>query len=180
MEINNEQKKIVEALIFLSGGEISRTNISKKINIKNDILEKIIVDLKNDYQDRGICLSDNGNYIGFYTNQSISDKLKEIKKEETDGPLSKRVRETLTTIAYCGPLKKIDIDFIRGVNTHFILKQLVLRGLVSKTDSKTSLYMVTLDFLSSIGIDSVEKLPNYAQTRYKMQESLEEIKKMHQ
>ena len=82
----------------------------------------------------------------------------------------------VTTSSYCSPIKKIDIDFIRGVNTQFILKRLLLRGLIQKIDTKNSTFSVTLDFLSNMGIDSIEKLPNYEQIRFKMQESLEEIK----
>ncbi len=179
MEQNKEnQKQIVEAVIFLSGGSVTRKELLKKINIKATVLEEIIIELKDDYQNRGICLSDDKNSIGFYTNPIISEKLQIIDSEEMTGPLSKSAKETLTTIAYCSPIKKIDIDFIRGVNTQFILKRLLLRGLIQKIDTKNSTFSVTLDFLSNMGIDSIEKLPNYEQIRFKMQESLEEIKKI--
>ena len=64
----------------------------------------------------------------FYTHSNYFRKII-IDSEEMTGPLSKSAKETLTTIAYCSPIKKIDIDFIRGVNTQFILKRLLLRGL---------------------------------------------------
>lgn len=85
-------------------------------------------------------------------------------KNETTGELSRPSLEALTIIAYRGPISKLDLDRIRGVNCSLIVRNLLIRGLIeAKTDKikKETYYTVTFDFICFLGVGAVEELPDY-------------------
>ena len=73
--------------------------------------------------------------------------------------------ETLTIIAYRGPITKPEIEQIRGVNCSLILRNLLIRGLIEEKEDKQRLqntYTISFDFLRHLGADRVEELPQYS------------------
>lgn len=90
--------------------------------------------------------------------------IQQLIKDETTGELSRPSLEALTIIAYRGPVSKIDLDRIRGVNCALILRNLLLRGLVeAKLDKKKNetYYTATFDFIRFIGLNDIKELPDY-------------------
>ena len=90
--------------------------------------------------------------------------VSEFIKDETTGELSRPSLETLTIIAYRGPVAKLDLDRIRGVNCSLILRNLLLRGLVEVYEDKErgeSIYNVSFDFLRFLGVNKVSELSDY-------------------
>ena len=62
--------------------------------------------------------------------------MREIVKSELDSELSKASLETLAIIIYKG-LASREVDYIRGVNSSFILRNLLVRGWL-KRETKRS------------------------------------------
>ena len=60
------------------------------------------------------------------------------------------------------------IDYIRGVNSGFILRSLLVRGLIERMpyprDRKRFMYTPTTALLASLGVEKVEALPEYEKT----------------
>jgi segregation and condensation protein B len=71
--------------------------------------------------------------------------------------LGKAGLETLSIVLYKGPISRADIDYVRGVNSAFILRNLSVRGLITKEDNK---YKPTLDLISHLGIKHIDELPD--------------------
>ncbi len=97
------------------------------------------------------------------TNAKIIESL---VKEEVSGELSRPSLETLTIIAYRGPITKPEIEQIRGINCTMILRNLLMRGLIEERDDPERLqpvYSLTGDFIRHLGVHSVEELPKYAE-----------------
>ena len=72
--------------------------------------------------------------------------------------------ETLTVIAYRGPISKGELEIIRGVSCGLILRNLMIRGLIDEeVDSKIkqSKYRISMEFARHLGLPSVESLPEY-------------------
>ena len=88
--------------------------------------------------------------------------------------------ETLTIVLYKGPIQKAEIDFIRGVNSNFILRNLLTRGLIEKVqnpeDQRSFLYQPTFDLLTHLGLKKSDDLPEYTEFRTKVEESVNEYK----
>ena len=103
------------------------------------------------------------------TAKELSPLIEQLTKEELTKDLGKAGLETLSIILYQGPITRADIDYIRGVNSQFIVRNLLIRGLVERVenpkDARSFLYKTTLDLLSHLGISKIEELPEYAQVR---------------
>ena len=93
--------------------------------------------------------------------------LKKLSKE-----LSKASLETLSIILYTDKPTRGDIDYIRGVNSSFILRNLLVRGIIEKDihpeDSRKFIYKPTLDLLRFLGITNVSDLENFSETKEKL------------
>ena len=80
--------------------------------------------------------------------------------------------ETLTIIAYRGPVSKKEIEYIRGVNSQYALRNLLLRGLIerntSPNDERMVVYNVTSDTIRFLGLQNVSELPEYMEMRQQL------------
>jgi len=98
-----------------------------------------------------------------------SGTIEKLAKEELSKDLGKAGLETLSIILYRGPVSRKDIDYIRGVNSNFIVRNLLVRGLVEKIldpqDERRFLYKPTFELLSFLGLGRIEDLPEYNDVR---------------
>jgi segregation and condensation protein B len=86
-------------------------------------------------------------------------------KEELTEDLTPASSETLAIISYLGPISRAKIEYLRGVNSSLILRNLTMRGLIEKVsdDNRSSafLYRITFDLMKHLGIEKKEDLPDY-------------------
>jgi segregation and condensation protein B len=73
--------------------------------------------------------------------------------------------ETLAIISYKGPMTRPEIDNIRGVNSSFIIRNLLIRGLIERDlDVKKSnayVYKISFELLRKLGLEKIEQLPGF-------------------
>ena len=114
---------------------------------------------------RGIVLMRAGDTVTLGTHPEASDILSKIYKEELSKGLSKASIETLSIVMYGDEVTRGKIDYIRGVNSGFILRSLLVRGLIERKpyprDRKRFMYAPTAELLASLGAASVQALPDY-------------------
>ena len=111
------------------------------------------------------------------TKPEASELIKELTKEELTKDLGKASLETLSIVLYKGPIARRQIDYIRGVNSNFILRNLMVRGLVEKiptpNDQRSFLYKPTIDLLTLLGISKIDDLPEYSSMANEISEVIE-------
>ena len=172
-------KSKIESLLFVSAKPMSIKQLVEVLN-KNDKVNAegregglgqgdvrkagdALVDIyKNDQ--RGVQIIKNGSKYQMVSSAENAKFVQEFIKDETTGELSRPSLETLTIIAYRGPIAKLDLDRIRGVNCSLILRNLLLRGLVVATEDKEkseTIFNVSFDFLRFLGVNDVKELPDY-------------------
>ena len=159
-------KAIVEGLLFLSGDDgLSIDEISNIINKDSNEVKKIIKELYNDYEDssRGIRLEYLGERFKLTTKSEHKDYYAKLINEDSN-VLSESSLEVLAIIAYSGPITRSDIDNIRGVNSSYIVRKLLIKGLIeedgrSDTPGRPRLYKITNKFLDYFGLGSIDELP---------------------
>ncbi len=159
-----EQK--IEAILFWKGEPVSRKKLGEILAANMAEMNEAIDKLKNNLAGRGIVLSENEDELQLGTAPELSELFEKMQKEELNKELSKASLETLSIVLYKGGASRADIDYIRGVNSSFILRALAIRGLVERApdpqDSRRNIYKPTFELLSFMGVTSPEELPDYA------------------
>lgn len=161
----------LEALLFVYGEPISFAKAAAILKTDVGAVKEISVHIAEQLKTAhaGLQLVSVNDQISLTTAPEMAEMVNTVIKEELDTPLSPASLETLAIVAYKGPLTRAEIDFIRGVNSSFILRNLSVRGLVEKAvdaEKKHIVnYRVTTDFLKHLGLASLADLPEYGQIR---------------
>lgn len=174
MSIELESK--IEGLLFYRGEEVEIKELSKLFNTTEEEINNSLIKLDQNLTARGIVLVRKEDRVVLGVSSELSSLIDSLRKEELDKELSKAALETLSIVLYQNGISRSEIDYIRGVNSSFILRNLLVRGLVEKVidskDSRKILYRPTFNTLSYLGINSIEQLPNYTDVVLKLKETL--------
>lgn len=159
-------KSKIESLLFISAKPMSFKQLADLIKQDSKELEKAGDELVEEYKNtkKGIQIIKNGQKLQMVSSSENAKLIQEFIQDETTGELSRPSLETLTIIAYRGPISKLDLDRIRGVNCSLIIRNLLLRGLVdARIDKKNeeTFYTVSFDFIRFLGINDVKELPDF-------------------
>lgn len=168
----------IESLLLVATRPLSLKKIAEQTAVTVGDVEATIEALKVKFntEDSGIHVLQHGTTVQFVTSPEVSAMITEYLKEEQAGELTRPALETLTIIAYRGPISKIQLDTIRGVNCSLILRNLMIKGLVdakSGKDKYQTTYSVTSDFIRFLGLTDITQLPDYEQLH--VDERLEQI-----
>ncbi len=155
----------IEAILFWKSEPISIKKLSEILKVSPAQIEESAKILDNKLKDRGLDLLWHDNQLELRTNSSSSEIIKNLSREELSKDLGKAGLETLAIILYKGPVKKSEIDYIRGVNSQFILRNMLVRGLIKRQvdpkDARSFVYKASFDLLSHLGIKTLRDLPEF-------------------
>ncbi|EKE11907.1 MAG: segregation and condensation protein B [uncultured bacterium] len=159
-------KSIIESILFVSGEAVSVSKIAKIIGITAEEVEIAVASLREEYgKDKGMIIIRKEQEIQMATNPENASVIDQLIKSEIQENLSKAALEVLAIISYRGPITRVEIEAIRGVNCSFTVRSLMMRGLLERIenpkDNRGYLYKISFDFLRKLGVDSIEKLPDY-------------------
>lgn len=167
----------LEALLFAVGKPVRIEHLAKSTGISKAQAEEALRVLEKDLERRGIRLMRKDDEVMLSTAPEYASLIEGLRKEELEGELGKAAFETLAIVLYRGPLSRSEIDYIRGVNSTFMLRSLMIRGLVERIpnpkDSRGYLYRPTLELLSHLGITAIEKLPRYEEFKKEIRAFIE-------
>jgi segregation and condensation protein B len=175
-----ELKSKIESLLFVSAKPLSIKALASAASVDEKEAglagDELSAELKAAH--RGLQIIRNKDSFQMVSSPENTELIQSFIKDETTGELSRPSLETLTIIAYRGPISKSDIDRLRGVNCSMILRNLLLRGLIEIEEDKAkeqTYYQVSLDFVRFLGLTDVRELPDYEQLSN--HESLAEVLK---
>ena len=156
----------IEAILFAAGKPIEIKTVVRILGVSQEIIREAIEELKQylNVSDSGIHVVEHEEKLQLVTNPDFSEVVKHLAKEEVSGELTRPSLETLTVIAYRGPMSKPEIEQIRGVNCTLILRNLLLRGLIEEREDVERLqpvYTVSVDLLRHLGLHHMNELPGY-------------------
>jgi segregation and condensation protein B len=157
----------LESLLFWKGEPTSLAELAKLTGASTEECVEALRALQAILHDaqRGIVLVSNNTEYELVTAPAMSQKIAELTKEELTKDLSKAALETLSIVLYRGPIRRSELDYIRGVNSQSILRILSIRGLITRTsdpkDERAFTYEPSLELLKMLGIESKESLPDF-------------------
>jgi segregation and condensation protein B len=169
MESTSTISQQIEAILFWKAEPIAIKKLATLLNIGVADVRNGLVELELVLKDRGITLIQTDEDVTLGTSKELSSLIERLTKDELSRDLGKAGLETLSIILYQGPITRANIDYIRGVNSQFILRALMIRGLVERIDNpkdaRSFLYKPTLQLLAHMGISKISDLPDYDQVR---------------
>jgi segregation and condensation protein B len=156
----------IEAVLFLSTKPLSLRRLGEVVGIKESEARAAVEELmaSRNVLASGVHVLLQDNQAQLVTNPALGDMLAKLSKEEIESELTRPQLETLTIVAYRGPITKPEVEQIRGVNCALILRNLLMRGLIEEREDSTRLqnvYVVTTDFLRHLGMHELKELPDY-------------------
>lgn len=159
----------VEAILFWKGEPQSIKKLAASLGKKEeDILASLEI-LKEKIKDRGVELVFKDDEVMLGTAAKLSHIIERLTKEELVRDLGKAGLETISIIAYKGPISRAEIDYIRGVQSNFILRNLQIRGLVERVnnpkDARSFLYKPTFELLQFLGVSKIDDLPEFEKVK---------------
>ena len=179
----------IEAILFWKGEPQSIKKLAENLGKKEEEILASLEVLKEKIKGRGVeliykpaLLSEVGgdDEVMLGTASKLSHIIERLTKEELVRDLGKAGLETISIIAYKGPISRVEIDYIRGVQSNFILRNLQIRGLVEKItnekDHRSFLYRPTFELLQFLGVSKIEDLPEYEKVKLEFAENLKEGK----
>ncbi len=175
----NELEQKIESLLFYKNEPVSFSWLGKILGVSIDDIKNTIPNMHHYYENRGLTLVVSPQTVTLMTHPEHQSIIQLLMDTEDQKELSKQALETLAIIVYQDGVTKSEIDYIRGVNSMFILRNLLIRGLVTKKqnphDKRAPLYVPTHDMWSFLGITNKEDLPEYQH----MKEQLHKVENEH-
>ncbi len=156
----------LESILFVASKPLTVNKLAKAVQKKESEVSEALESLKLKYNggNSGIHILSEGDKIQMATDPANAGVVDLFIKDEASGELTKAQLETLTVIAYRGPITRPELEQIRGVNCALILRNLLIRGLIEETEDPNKIlltYGVSIEALRHLGVNSVAELPDY-------------------
>jgi segregation and condensation protein B len=160
-------KSQILSILFVSSKPVSLSELQNALEVSLEDIRAAVSEIVSQNQANGIILLASNDKLQLATNPDNSLAVKKFLSMELREKLSDAALETLAVIAYRQPVSKAEIENIRGVNSQYTLRQLLIRGLVEKTvsssDRRVALYKTTLEFMQHLGLKDMSDLPDFDQ-----------------
>ena len=98
------------------------------------------------------------------TRSEHADIILALRKSRGEKKISPAALETLAIVAYKQPIKRVDVEAVRGVQSGELLRALMERGMIrvvgrENLPGNPVLYGTTDEFLKAFGLASLKDLP---------------------
>lgn len=154
----------IEALLFYKASPLNKITLMKTLECTEDDFHEAVDTIRTRQTNSALRLLETESELQMVTAPEVSDFINAQQKEETKNDIGKAGAETLSIILYREPVTRAEVDRIRGVNSSFIIRNLMIRGLIEKKTRKgTTVYSISPQLLQHLGVEQKYDLPNYAE-----------------
>ena len=158
---------IIEGLLYVQGDlGLTLEQVMNILNVSEEKAKELVFNLKNSYEqeNRGLRIKYLGNSFKLTTKEEHKEYYQKLLENPKNNVLSNSALETLAIIAYNEPITRVGIDELRGIDSSYVVRRLLAKGLIKecgKSDlpGKPILYKTTDDFLDYFGLSSINDLP---------------------
>ncbi len=173
-EINGQKfGNIVEAIIFAADRPLTAADVAKIITgtelsppIDEEDVSSVIGEINSELEDEGraFTIQFQGGGYTFATQPKYHSWLEHFQHQNAKRKISPSAIEALAIIAYRQPITKPEVDHIRGVDSGYIVRQLLEKQLIEVAGrydgpGRALLYRTTPIFLQHFGINGIDELP---------------------
>ena len=162
-----DDARIVEAVLFASDAPLLASEIARADErLDEDRVEAALGALGAEYDrsNRAFELRHVADGVQIMTRPEFAPFLERLDTVPVSPRLSGPALEALAIVAYRQPMGRMDVEYIRGVNSTGVIRTLIDRGLITAVGrgegiGRPVLYGTTSRFLQHFGLRSMEDLP---------------------
>ncbi len=160
--VDMEHIRAVEATLFASEEPLRSKDIAQYVGDEVDV-DAALKAIEEHYHGRGIILVKRGDRWHFQTAADLAYLLR--RESDELRKLSRAAIETLSIIAYHGPVSRAEIESIRGVQISKGMLDVLMQAEWIKSAGRREvpgrplIYVVTNEFLTHFGLSSRKDLP---------------------
>ena len=159
---------ILEGLLYVQGDTgLTLKEVMSILNLNEEDAKALVYKLKLAYEEenRGLRLSFLGNTFKLTTKQEHKEYYEKLLESPSTHVLSQAALEVLAIVAYNEPITRAKIDEMRGVESVYVLRKLLAKGLIKEAGRSDMpghpiLYKTTDDFLDYFGLSTKDDLPD--------------------
>ncbi|OGE88081.1 MAG: SMC-Scp complex subunit ScpB [Candidatus Doudnabacteria bacterium RIFCSPLOWO2_02_FULL_49_13] len=161
----NRLKSQILSILFVASKPVGLKELADALETEEAQIKQAVTEIVAGNQNSGIILLAHNNKLQLSSNPDNSSQVKKFLSLELREKLTDASLETLAIILYKQPVSKAEIENIRGVNSQYSLRHLLIRGLIEKipspSDKRIQLYKTTLEFMQHLGIKDMKELPDF-------------------
>ncbi len=154
----SEQKKLIEAILFMSPKSVSTDDFAKNLGLKNSAeAETIALELMNEFNSRDSALEivKLDDSFQMKVKQPFDSKVGHLASEQL---FHKGIMKTLALIAFKQPIKQADLVKYRNVKAYDHIAKLVEEGFITReSKGRTYILKTTRKFLEYFGTDYLKE-----------------------
>ncbi|MBQ8681806.1 MAG: SMC-Scp complex subunit ScpB [Bacilli bacterium] len=162
---------ILEGLLYVQGDNgLTLKEVMSILGIGEEEAKELVYKLKINYEqeNRGLRLSYLGNTFKLTTKQEHKDYYEKLLESPSSHVLSQAALEVLAIVAYNEPITRGQVDEMRGVDSAFMIRKLLAKGLIKEAGKSDlpghpTLYKTTDDFLDYFGLATKDDLPDISE-----------------
>lgn len=158
-------KSQIESILFVANKPLKIKDFLKYIQSTEEEIKVALSELIEERKTSGILVLESNDEYQMTTSPENSEIVKTFLNSDLREKLTDATLEVLSIIAYRQPISKNEIESIRGVNSQYSIRALLIRGLIEKiqnpSDLRSSYYQTTTEFLQHMGLGSVSDLPDF-------------------
>jgi segregation and condensation protein B len=159
-------KAIVESLLFASEAPLTIDRLCTLLDeFSREEIREAVQGLQDDCRDegRGVQLAEVAGGYQLRSTPGNADFIRRLKRGKT-AKFSPSAMETLAIIAYRQPVTRMEIEYLRGVDSGGVLKSLLDRKLVrmlgrKDVPGKPIIYGTTREFMETFSLKDLASLP---------------------
>lgn len=156
---------LLEGLLFYRAIPLKKSAILKQFAVDESGLEAAIAALQARLEKGALRLIETKTEIQLVTAPALAPFIEDLRKQDMKKDIGKAGAETLAVILYRGVVTRSEIDQIRGVNSSFILRNLMVRGLIERQPTKRGggyEFSITPELLAHLGVAKQQELTDFA------------------
>lgn len=159
---------ILEGLLYVQGDNgLTLKEVMSILGLNEEDAKSLVYKLKMRYEeeDRGLRLNFLGNTFKLTTKQEHKEYYEKLLESPSTHVLSQAALEVLAIVAYNEPITRSKIDEMRGVESIYVMRKLLAKGLLKEAGRSDMpghpiLYKTTDDFLDYFGLSTKDDLPD--------------------
>lgn len=156
---------LIEAVLFYKATPQKKSSLQKLFGMQDgEEWTRALEQLKGRLATGAIRLVETETELSLSTAPELSEFIETLRKTELKGDIGKAGAETLAIILYREPITRAEVDRIRGVNSSFIIRNLLVKGLILReATGNTFQFRITPELLQHLGTPSKSELPRFSE-----------------